>query len=313
MAKYLVKRIGRSLLTLALIICIVFILMRQMPIEGYFQNFDKLTDAQIQAGLKEQGLLDPLPVQLVHFFQNMFKGDFGVSHSYRVNVPVTEILKDKLPVSIRLGCLSILVAMCLGIPLGTLMARYKGRFFDKFGTLFIVFIQAVPAAVYFLFIQMYGTTLLNIPLLFHPNNWRSWVLPVISMSLGNIAYYGMWLRRYMVDESNKDYVSLAKAKGASGDRIMFRHIFRNAFVPMVQYLPSSFLNTVIGSIYVESLYSIPGMGGLLVTVIKDNDNNMVQAIVLLYAMVGVIGLLLGDIMMTVLDPRISLGRKEGGR
>ena len=124
MAKYLVKRIGRSLLTLALIICIVFILMRQMPIEGYFQNFDKLTDAQIQAGLKEQGLLDPLPVQLVHFFQNMFKGDFGVSHSYRVNVPVTEILKDKLPVSIRLGCLSILVAMCLGIPLGTLMARY---------------------------------------------------------------------------------------------------------------------------------------------------------------------------------------------
>lgn len=133
------------------------------------------------------------------------------------------------------------------------------------------------------------------------------------MSLGNIAYYGMWLRRYMVDESNKDYVSLAKAKGASGGRIMFRHIFRNAFVPMVQYLPSSFLNTVIGSIYVESLYSIPGMGGLLVTVIKDNDNNMVQAIVLLYAMVGVIGLLLGDIMMTVLDPRISLGRKEGGR
>ena len=82
---------------------------------------------------------------------------------------------------------------------------------------------------------------------------------------------------------------------------------------MVQYLPSSFLNTVIGSIYIESLYSIPGMGGLLVQVIKANDNNMVQAIVLLYATVGVIGLLLGDIMMTVLDPRISFGTKEGGR
>lgn len=94
---------------------------------------------------------------------------------------------------------------------------------------------------------------------------------------------------------------------------MFRHIFRNAFVPMVQYLPSSFLNTVIGSIYVESLYSIPGMGGLLVTVIKGNDNNMVQAIVLLYATVGIIGLLLGDILMTVLDPRISLSGKESKR
>ena len=313
MAKYLIKRIGRSLLTLALIICIVFILMRQMPIEGYFQNFDKLTDAQIQAGLQEQGLLDPMPVQIVHFFQNMFRGDFGVSHSYRVNVPVTEILKDKLPVSIKLGSMSILVAMCLGIPLGTLMARYKGKFFDKFGTLFIVFIQAVPAAVYFLFIQMYGTTLLNIPLLFNPGNWRSWILPVISMSLGNIAYYGMWLRRYMVDESNKDYVSLAKAKGASGNRVMFRHIFRNAFVPMVQYLPSSFLNTVIGSIYVESLYSVPGMGGLLVEVIQRQDNTMVQALVLIYAALGIIGLLLGDLLMGLCDPRITFVEKGGAR
>jgi peptide/nickel transport system permease protein/oligopeptide transport system permease protein len=254
-----------------------------------------------------------MPVQLVHFFRDMLHGDFGVSHSYRTNVPVTDILKDKLPVSIRLGCMSILVSLFVGIPLGTLMARYKGKFFDKFGTLFIVFIQAVPAAVYYLFIQMYGTILLDIPLLFDASNWKSWILPVISMALGNTAYYGMWLRRYMVDESNKDYVALAKAKGVSGNGIMFKHIFRNAFVPMVQYLPSSFLNTVIGSIYVESLYSIPGMGGLLVTVIKDNDNNMVQAIVLLYATVGVIGLLLGDILMTVLDPRISFGKKEDRR
>ncbi|MCD8337430.1 MAG: ABC transporter permease [Lachnospiraceae bacterium] len=313
MVKYLAKRIGRSLITLFIIICVVFILMRQMPIEGYFQNFDKLTEAQIQAGLEEQGLLDPMPVQLLHFFQNMLKGDFGVSHSYRVNVPVTEILADKLPISIKLGSLSILASLILGIPLGTIMARFKSRIPDKLGTLFIVFIQAVPAAVYYLFIQMYGTLLLDIPLLFDESNWKSWILPVFSMSLGNIAYYGMWLRRYMVDESNKDYVRLAKAKGASGNSVMFRHIFRNAFVPMVQYLPSSFLNTVIGSIYVESLYSIPGMGGLLVTVIKGNDNNMVQAIVLLYATVGVIGLLLGDIMMVILDPRISLSGKEGER
>lgn len=313
MVKYLAKRIGRSLITLFIIICVVFILMRFMPIEGYFENFDKMTDAQIQTGLKEQGLLDPMPVQLAKFFKNMLHGDLGVSHKYRVNVPVTTILKDKLPISVKLGCLSIIVSLILGIPMGAMMARFKGRFPDKLGTLFIVFVQAVPAAVYYLFIQMYGTTLLGIPLLFEEGNWKSWILPVLSMSLGNIAYYGMWVRRYMVDESNKDYVRLARAKGASGSTIMFRHIFRNAFVPMVQYLPSSFLNTVIGSIYVESLYSIPGMGGLLVTVIKGNDNNMVQAIVLLYATVGVIGLLLGDLMMTVLDPRISLSGKEGGR
>ncbi len=313
MLSYLLKRIGRSLITLFLVICVVFILMRFMPIDGYFQNFDKMTETQVQAGLEEMGLLDPIPVQLVHFFRDLFHGDLGVSHSYRVNVPVTTILAEKLPVSVKLGVLSLLVSLVLGIPLGSVMARFKDRLPDKLGMLFIVFIQAVPAAVYYLIIQMFGTTLLGIPLLFDESNWKSWILPVFSMSLGNIAYYGMWMRRYMVDESNKDYVRLAKAKGVSGNSIMFRHIFRNSFVPLVQYLPSSLLNTVIGSIYIESLYSIPGMGGLLVTVIKGNDNNMVQAIVLLYATVGVIGLILGDILMTILDPRINLSRKGEGR
>lgn len=311
MGRYLAKRIARSLITLVLIICVVFVLMRMMPIEGYFQNFEKLSDEQIQAGLREMGLLEPMPVQILHFFQNMFKGDLGISHKYRINVPVVEILSDKIPVSIKLGSLSILVSLILGIPLGTMMARFKGKWFDKLGTLFIVFIEAVPAVVYHLLIQMYGTKALNIPMLFDPEMLRCWILPVFSMSLGNIAYYGMWLRRYMVDEANKDYVRLARAKGVSENNVMFGHIFRNAFVPMVQYLPSSFLNTVIGSIYVESLYSIPGMGGLLVTCVKGSDNTMVQAIVLLYATVGVIGLLLGDILMTVLDPRISFSGKEG--
>ena len=313
MFKYLAKRILRSLLTLAIIITIVFILVRQMPIEGYFENFDKLTEEQIQVGLKNMGLLDPMPVQIVNFFKDLLHGDLGLSRRYRANVPVVDILRTKIPVSMKLGSLSILVSLLAGLPLGMAMARNKGKWIDKLGTLFIVFIQAVPAAVYFLFIQLYGSTMLKVPLLFDASRPLCWVLPAISMSLGNIAYYAMWLRRYMVDESTKDYVRLASAKGVSQNKIMIRHIFRNAFVPMVQYLPTSFLNTVIGSIYIESLYSIPGMGGLLVDVIKKNDNNMVQAIVLLYATVGVIGLLLGDIMMTLIDPRISLKNKGGVR
>lgn len=313
MLKYLAKRIGRSLISLFIIISVVFILLRQMPIEGYFPNYEKMTDLQIQNGLEQLGLNDPIPVQLGRFWADLFKGDLGTSITYRQNVAVTEIIAEKVPYSIKLGSMAILVSLLFGIPMGAMMARYKGKFFDKFGTLFIVFIQAVPSAVYFLFIQLYGTIILDIPLLFDPNNAKSWILPVFSMSLGNIAYYGMWLRRYMVDETNKDYVKLATAKGLSGNKVFFKHVFRNAFVPLIQYLPTSFLNTVIGSIYIESLYSVPGMGGLLVQVIKKSDNTMVQAIVLLYATVGVIGLLLGDILMTVIDPRISLSKKEEGR
>lgn len=313
MLQYLSKRLGRSVISLFIIISVVFILLRQMPIEGYFPNYEKMTDLQIQNGLEQLGLNDPIFVQLGRFWGNLLHGDLGTSITYRQNVPVVDIIAEKIPYSIKLGSMAILVSLLFGIPMGAMMARYKGKFFDKFGTVFIVFIQAVPAAVYYLFIQLYGTILLDIPLLFNANNPKSWILPVISMSLGNIAYYGMWLRRYMVDETNKDYVKLATAKGLSGNKVFFKHVFRNAFVPMIQYLPTSFLNTVIGSIYIESLYSVPGMGGLLVQVIKKSDNTMVQGIVLLYATVGVIGLLLGDILMTVIDPRISLTKKEEGR
>lgn len=314
LALYLLKRFLRCLITLFIILTIVFILVRQMPIEGYFPNFEKMSQDQINNGLHQMGLDRPILQQLFDFFKNLIlHGDLGTSYVYRNNVPVTKILAPKIPVSIQLGSLSLLVSLLVGLPMGTLMAKYKGRFFDHLGTGFIVLINAVPAAVYYLFIQLYGTEWLNISLLFRANDPRSWILPVFSMSLGNIAYYAMWLRRYMVDESRKDYIMLARIKGADENRIMFRHIFRNSFVPLVQYIPTSFLNTVIGSIYIESLYSIPGMGGLLVDVIKKQDNTMVQGIVLLYACVGVIGLILGDLMMVLLDPRISFTKKGGER
>lgn len=285
-----------------------------MPIEGYFPNYDKMSEAQIDNGLRQMGLDKPMHIQILNFFKNLIlHGDLGTSRVYRNNVPVTEVLKTKIPISIKLGAMSILLGMIVGLPMGTVMARYKNKFPDHLGTAFIVFIEAVPAAVYYLFIQLYGTEAFHIKLLFNASDPKAWILPVVSMSLGNIAYYAMWLRRYMVDESTKDYVQLAKIKGVSRNKIMFRHVFRNAFVPMAQYLPTSFLNTVIGSIYIESLYSIPGMGGLLVDVIKKQDNAMIQGIVLLYASVGIIGLILGDLLMVLLDPRISFGTKGGNR
>ena len=117
----------------------------------------------------------------------------------------------------------------------------------------------------------------------------------------------------MVDETNKDYIKLARAKGVPNTTIWFKHVFRNSFVPMIQTIPGSLLMTISGSIYTESLYSIPGMGGLLVDVIKRQDNNMVQVLVLLFAVMGIVGLLLGDIAMTLVDPRISFTKKGGAR
>ena len=313
MLKYSLKRLASSIITLIIIITVVFVLLRQMPIEGYFDNFEKVDQAMIQAKLNQLGLNDPIPVQLLNFFKNLLRGDLGNSARYSVGAPIAGLIAKKAPLSMKLGLMSMGLALLMGIPLGAAMARGKGKFWDKFGTVYIVFINAVPAAVYHIFIQLYGTSFLGIPMLFDEGNLVTWILPVFSMALGNTAYYAMWLRRYMVDEMNKDYVRLARAKGVSGKSIMMKHVFRNAFVPMIQYIPTSLLYTVCGSIYIESLYSIPGMGGLLVDVIGRQDNPMVQAIVMIYSCIGIVGLLLGDLLMGVIDPRISFVKKEGAR
>ena len=193
------------------------------------------------------------------------------------------------------------------------MARSKNKFWDKLGNGYIVFINAVPAAVYYLFVQLYATDIFNLPILFNKDNPLSFILPVLSMSLGPTAGYAMWMRRYMVDELNKDYIKLARAKGLSNKAIMIKHVLRNAFVPMAQYLPASILYTLVGSIYIESLYSIPGTGGLLVDTIQRQDNPIVQALVLIYASVGIIGLFMGDMLMAWFDPRINLDKQGGTR
>lgn len=313
MLKYVLKRLAASAVTLVIVITVVFILLRQMPIEGYFDNFEKLNEAQINAKLTNLGLTQPIHIQLRTFFADLLQGNLGLSSRYSVGTPISQIIAQKAPLSIWMGLMSMAISLVTGIPLGAAMARSKSGFWDKFGTVFIVFINAVPAAVYYIFIQMYGTSLMGISMLFDRNNAITWILPVLSMSLGSTASYAMWIRRYMLDEMNKDYVRLARAKGVSSKKIMMRHVFRNAFVPMIQYIPSSIMYTICGSIYIESLYSVPGMGGLLVDVIGRQDNPMVQALVMIYSAIGIIGLLLGDLLMGVIDPRISFVKKEGAR
>lgn len=314
MLKYSFKRLFQSLITLFIVITVVFLLMRLMPEEGYFgDGYEKLDEAQREAILTSMGLRDPMHIQLKNFYLDLLSGDLGESIIYRPKVPIAQILKTKIPYSVRFGLAAMAISLILGVFLGITMARSKNQFWDKIGTVYIVFINAVPAAVYYLFLQLYITDILKLPILFNPDRPVSWILPTVSMSLGGTASYAMWMRRYMVDELNKDYVKLARAKGLRDKTIMVKHVLRNAFVPMVQYLPTSLLFTISGSIYIESLYSIPGMGGLLVDAIQRQDNTLVQALVLIYSSIGIIGLFLGDILMATLDPRIKLDRKAGAR
>ena len=247
MARYITKRVLRSLITMFIIITILFALLRLMPVEGYFENYDKMSSTQIQVKLQALGVTAPLPTQLVRFYKQVLHGDLGESNVYRKGVAITEIIAEKIPISLELGLISLCIALALGLPLGVIMARSTRTRFkigDRLGTVFIVLVQAMPSAVYHILIQFLGSQtyvgkdVLGLPMLFDAANPKSYILPVISLSIGNIAYYAMWLRRYMVDESNKDYIRLARAKGVPNGKISFRHVFRNAFVPLVQYIHS---------------------------------------------------------------------------
>lgn len=314
MIKYLFKRLGQSIITLIVIITIVFLLLRLMPEEGYLgTNADKMSTTQKETILKNMGLRDPIIIQLGKFYKNTITGDFGKSITYRPDVKVSKILAEKIPYSLSFGLVAISLSLVFGVSMGIIMAKSKNSIFDKLGTAYIVIINAVPAAVYYLVIQLYVTNTLKLPILFDKRNFVSWILPAISMSLVTTAGYAMWMRRYMIDELNSDYVNLAKAKGLSERSIMVHHVLRNAFAPMAQYLPASILYTIAGSIYIESLYSIPGMGGLLVDAIQRQDNPLVQGLVIIYSSLGIIGLILGDIAMAFTDPRIKLEKSGGGR
>ncbi|MDX9898055.1 MAG: ABC transporter permease [Spirochaetia bacterium] len=314
MLKYTIRRLLQSLITLFIVVSVVFLLMRLLPVEGYFgDGYDKLSDSQREAVLQKMGLLDPWYMQMGKFYNGLLHGDMGVSTIYRKDVPVLEVIAPRVPYSMKFGLVATGLALVAGLAMGVSMAKRKGKTLDKIWTGYVVFVNAVPLAVYLLFIQLYGTSLLNFPLLFDKFRPSSWILPALSMSLGGIAGYAMWMRRYMVDELNKDYIKLAKAKGLSQSTIMVKHVMRNAYVPMAQYLPASILMTISGSIYIESLYSIPGMGGLLVDVIQRQDNQMVQALVLIFSSIGIIGLFLGDLLMALFDPRIKLSKSGASR
>ena len=314
MLKYSIKRLSQSLITVVIIVTAVFLLMRLMPVEGYFgDEFQKMSDEMINHKLGQLGLLDPPLVQLVRFYGQLIRGDLGTSTRLQEGVPVIDILMQKMPISAKFGVIATIISLVLGIILGVVQATNKGKFADSLGTGYIIFVNSVPPLVYYFFIQVFVSDWFNLPMRYDDDRIISCLLPVICMSLGGIASYALWVRRYMVDELNKDYIKLARAKGLPYKSIMYKHVLRNAFVPMAQHLPVSFLLTIGGSLLVEELFAIPGMGNLLVQAVTKQDNNLVQILILVYSTVGILGVFLGDVLMMIIDPRITIDSKGGSR
>ena len=216
--------------------------------------------------------------------------------------------------SFIMGIFAILLAYGLGLPLGVLMARRKDKLADKLGMVYIIFIIAVPSLAYIYLFRWLGTSLFGLPSVFTvygAEDIRSWILPIISLSLPSIAGLMLWTRRYVVDQMNSDYVKFAKAKGLNQREIFNGHIFKNAIIPIAQGIPSSLAGCITGAIITESIYSVGGMGKMLPNAINQYNNVMVVALAFMFSTVSVLAVLAGDIVLTKVDPRISLTEKAG--
>jgi oligopeptide transport system permease protein len=311
MRKYILRRLFHTVISLFVLSFLVFTLLRLMPIEGYFtrEEYESTTPEQRELILIENGIKGKPIEGYFNYMKGAIVFDFGRSNKIYPDVPIAQLIKEKAPYSATLGAASMAISITLGCLMGLGMARGKNKWPDAIGTGYIVTVRAVPRLVYLFFIQVWITGLFMLPLLFYSDRPESWIMPIISLSLGSIAWYATWLRRFLIDEENRDYIKLARAKGLDERYIYRKHIFRNAIVPLVHYLPAQLLLTISGSLIIESLYSIPGLGGLLLAAINEMENGLVLALVLIFSTLSVIGIFIGDILMAYVDPRIKLSEE----
>lgn len=215
--------------------------------------------------------------------------------------------------SFVIGLVAVVIAYCLGLPLGILMARKKDKLVDKLGMAYIVFIMAVPSLAYIFLFAALGTKLFNLPYKFANAQVKflAYILPTISLALPQIGSLMKWMRRYMIDQMNSDYVKFARAEGLSEQEIFSQHISRNAIIPLVHGIPASILGCLTGAIITERVYSVPGVGNLLTLAINGHDNGIIVACTVFYTTLSIISQIAGDLLMVKYDPRISFETKGG--
>lgn len=218
---------------------------------------------------------------------------------------------SKMGYSFVIGIISTIMAYILGLPIGIAMARFKNGLLDKIGTMYIIFIIAVPSLAYIFLFKAIGGSVFKLPTLFDMDSGSRlmFVLPIVSLALPSIANLMKWMRRYMIDQMNSEYVKFARSGGLSETEIFTKHIWRNAVIPIVHGIPASILTAMTGAIITERVYSVPGAGNLLTQAINKYDNGVIVGVALFYALLTVTSIILGDILIASVDPRISFTSK----
>ncbi|MGM9911473.1 MAG: oligopeptide ABC transporter permease [Lacticaseibacillus absianus] len=304
MAKYLLKRIFYMILTLFLVATITFFLMKMMPGSPY-ANEAKMTATQKAIMNKQYGLDKPVIQQYITYLAGAAHGDFGISFQYS-NQPVSSLIGARLGASAQLGLQALIVGVILGIIIGSIAAMNQGTWIDSTATILSIIGKSVPNFVLAVLLQYYiGLKLGWFPIA----GWGTageTVMPTIALSVGPLAETARFIRTEMVDTLSSDYVELGKAKGLSRIEVIRKHTLRNSMIPLVTLIGPYAVALMTGSMVIENIFNIPGIGEQFTKSILTNDYPTIMGVSMVYCFGLVVILLITDIVYSLIDPRIRL-------
>lgn len=277
---------------------------------GEMIYIDQEYPAQIGTGNIENNPYDFHTATYNPVFTSFEQGKYTDNYT---NVSLRRDGLTRLGNSFVIGFISTIIAYLLGLPLGILMARKKDKIIDKLGMAYIIFVMAVPALAYIFIFASIGTSVLGLPYKFANAEVKllAYILPTISLALPQVGSLMKWMRRYMIDQMNSDYVKFARAEGLSEGEIFSKHISKNAMIYLVHGIPANILLSLTGAIITESVYGVPGVGRMLTDALNYHDNGLIVAVTVFYTFLSIVSLILGDLLLAKYDPRISFSEKGG--
>ena len=313
MVKYLLRRFCEMILTLFLIATATFFLLEAVPGDPLSQRADKLQPQAKETLYKRYGLDKPVMERYAITMVNMAKGDFGESLVY-AGQTIGKLVHDRLPVSARLGIQQMLLGVTIGLLLGILAATRRGTIADYMVVGLSVLLISVPHLIFGLLLQkVFAGNLRWFPTIGWPAGKDLWVggweytfLPTLTGCFTYVATYARLLKTSMLDVINQDYVLTAESKGLSRAAVVRRHILRNSFIPVMTQLPMSVAMCITGSFFIESIFSIPGIGQYFVTAVNNQDLSIVLGETVLLAALYIVVLFITDILYVLVDPRIGM-------
>lgn len=302
MAKYIVKRVILALISIFIVCFITFFAMNAIP-GGPF-NGEKAKSAAVMKVLNERyGLDQPVPVQFKNYMLNILHGDFGVSLKTGRDIATT--IRESFAVSAKIGLMAVVVALIFGIILGAVAALNRNKWPDHIIIFFVTLFTAMPSFVLGTFLLLVFSLKLNLVPVWSAQN-PNYVLPVIALSLPPMAYITRLTKTSMLDALGQDYVRTARAKGVSPLKVIFVHTLRNALIPVITYVGPLVASILTGSLVVEKIFTIGGLGSKFVDSITNRDYPMVMATTIFLATIMILMNLVSDLLYKAVDPRIEL-------